>query len=375
MRNYISATTNRKTSKLTKETNIANNKTPKVSVIMPIFRHSKEQLTSAIQSILNQTFSDFEFIIIDGTQDSKNADIISTLQDKRIKYLKTKGYINCLNLGVKEAKGEYVARMDSDDISYPTRIEEQVKFLDDNPDISLCSCLVEYFGKEKGISTHKSEVTLLNIIKNLEFKHVAMMFRKSINLQYEHIKPAEDCLLFKKLLLEGHKFAIIDKVLHKNYVSANSIMKKYPNYCEILGSRINIWSLAKYYNYNLSFEDKILFSKSFSKEEIEEFIGLISFLNKKLKHTDINSNKFCLHFLLYAIHKCKNTPHQLKNTLFWRVICELNKFYLLKEALKFIFTIENKYTAGTKRKVISVFGKKLILKTSSHVQAPTKVNV
>ncbi len=350
------------------------NNTPKVSVVMPIFRHSKEQLTAAIQSILNQTFSDLELIIIDGAADNQNADIISEIQDNRIKYFKTKGYINCLNLGLSKAHGEYIARMDSDDISYPTRIEEQVKFLDDNPDVSLCSCLVEYFGEQKGISTNENEVTLLNIIKSQEFVHVAMMFRKNINLQYEYLKPVEDCLLFRKLLLEGHKFAIIDKVLYKNYISAKSIMKKYPDYCRQLTNRINIWSLAKYYNYNLSFANKIIFSKSFSKDEALEFLDFVPFLREKLKNTGIKSEKFCLQFFLYMITKCEGAPHPSINPLanpsinplanlpinplIYRAICKFDKIFLLKEALKFIFSTENKYISGKRAKVLCVFRKK-----------------
>lgn len=115
---------------------------PKVSVVMPIFKHSEEMLTSAIYSILDQTFSDFELIIIDGSSDENNFNIISKINDKRIRYFKIKGYINSLNFGIEQARGEYIARMDSDDISLPQRLEEQVNFLDNNLDVSLCSTLL-----------------------------------------------------------------------------------------------------------------------------------------------------------------------------------------------------------------------------------------
>lgn len=166
---------------------------PKISVVMPIFKHSKEKLTSAIYSILNQTFKDFEFIITDGSSDDKNFNIISKIKDERIKYFKLKGYVNCLNFGIKQAKGKYIARMDSDDISYPTRFEEQVNFLDNNPEIALCSVLVEYCGRTKHqISDYENDVNLFNLIKNQKFNHVAMMFRKEINVQYPNKKPIED---------------------------------------------------------------------------------------------------------------------------------------------------------------------------------------
>ena len=83
---------------------------------MPIFIHKEWQLTAAIKSILNQTYENIEFIIVDGSSTSKNYDIIKRFNDSRIFYYQTKGYINCLNLGLAKSKGEYIARMDSDDI-------------------------------------------------------------------------------------------------------------------------------------------------------------------------------------------------------------------------------------------------------------------
>lgn len=135
------------------------NTKPKVSVVMPIFRHSKEHLITAISSLLNQTFRDFEIIVVDGSLDNNNFEIISSIKDDRIKYFKTKGYVNCLNYGIEQAQGLYIARMDDDDISLPTRLEEQVHFMDNNPNVSLCSCLVEFFGEKTGVSSHVNELT------------------------------------------------------------------------------------------------------------------------------------------------------------------------------------------------------------------------
>ncbi len=335
---------------------------PKVSVVMPVFRHSKEQLITAITSILNQTFKNIELIIVDGSSDNKNREIINSIKDDRIKYYRTKGYINCLNFGIKEAKGTYIARMDSDDISFPNRIEEQVKFLDDNPNVSLCSCRVEYFGKTNRISHDSSEITLLNLIRNQKFVHVAMMFRKNINVQYDQIKPLEDCLLFRKLLLDGHKFAIIDKVLLKNHISEKSIMRTYPKYCSFLMSKINIWALAKYYNFNLSFINKILLSKKFSKEEINEYLEFLYFLKKKTENTNLKAEKFCLQFFLYMISKHTNKSFIFLNPLFYQTILQFYLKYILKIILKFIFSIKNEYVKANKIKVICILGIKIKFK-------------
>lgn len=89
------------------------NTTPIVSVVIPIFKHSPAQLIRAINSILSQTLTDFEFIIIDGNPNGNNKKIIRRFADCRIKYFKTIGYINCLNLGISKSRSKYIARMES----------------------------------------------------------------------------------------------------------------------------------------------------------------------------------------------------------------------------------------------------------------------
>lgn len=335
---------------------------PKVSVVMPIFRHSKEQLTNAIYSILNQSFKNLELIVVDGSSADINRKVITSINDERIRYYKVKGYINCLNYGIEMARGIYIARMDSDDISLPTRIEEQVNFLDNNPDISLCSCLVEYYGKRCSVSKHRNEITLLNLIKCQEFVHPAMMFRKSINIKYEHFKPLEDCLLFRKLLLEGHKFAIIDKVLYKNYFSSTSIMEMYHKYCSFLLNKMDIWALVKYYNYNLSFIDKILYSKVFSEKEVIEYLAFISFLKKELKHTNLKLTEICLPFFSFMVSKLENYNFLFFSDMFYKTIVPLYLEIILKNCLKFIFSITNSWYETIKIKVICIFGVKIKFK-------------
>ena len=280
-------------------------KKPTVSVVMPIFCHSEEQLTSAINSILKQTFQDLELIVVDGRADDGNFKIISSFADPRLKYFKTKGYVNCLNLGLDKSQGKYIARMDSDDISYPTRIEEQVRFLDENPSVSVCSCLVELFGDERPLkcSKHTADVNLINIIESCEFVHTAMMFRKEINLQYDYIKPLEDCLLFRKLLLAGHQFEIIDKFLMKSYQSNGSIMCRHPKYITYMLSKINAYALVKYFHAPLSFTDEIFTKKHFPKQDIIEFLEVVLSLKEKLKPYKMKAvNLFFPYFLIMMAH-------------------------------------------------------------------------
>ena len=103
---------------------------PKVSIIMPVY-NTASFLKEAIESILSQTYSNFEFIIInDGSTDSSKS-IIESFNDPRIKVINNEhniGIIATRNKGLTYAQGEYIACMDSDDISLPTRIEKQVKY-------------------------------------------------------------------------------------------------------------------------------------------------------------------------------------------------------------------------------------------------------
>ena len=104
--------------------------TPAVSVIMPVYNADKF-LNQAIHSILNQTFTDLEFIIINDGSEDKSKEIIKGYQDSRIIYLentRNEGLVPSLNKGISAAKGKYIARMDADDIALESRLQMQIDF-------------------------------------------------------------------------------------------------------------------------------------------------------------------------------------------------------------------------------------------------------
>ncbi|MEM3434294.1 MAG: glycosyltransferase [Candidatus Methanomethyliaceae archaeon] len=112
---------------------------PKISVIMPCY-NSAPYVSEAIESILNQTYRDFEFIIIDDGSNDNTPEILAGYKDSRIKIVrkeKNEGLIPALNLGIKLASGEYLARMDADDIALPQRFEREIDFLDSHPDFAV----------------------------------------------------------------------------------------------------------------------------------------------------------------------------------------------------------------------------------------------
>ena len=113
---------------------------PLVSVVLSAF-NDENFLRSSIESILNQSYEDFEFIIVnDGSTDGSQA-IIESYDDNRIKLVRNSENIflaASLNKGIRLSKGKYIARMDSDDIAHPDRFSKQVEFLESNSDYGLC---------------------------------------------------------------------------------------------------------------------------------------------------------------------------------------------------------------------------------------------
>ena len=115
-----------------------------VSVVMPVF-NSEKYLAESIESILNQTYTNFEFIIINDASTDNSEKIIQSYDDDRIKYLvngKNQGNAYCRNLGLHEAKGKYLIIQDSDDISVPERIAKQVEFMENNHEIGAAGSFI-----------------------------------------------------------------------------------------------------------------------------------------------------------------------------------------------------------------------------------------
>jgi glycosyltransferase involved in cell wall biosynthesis len=187
--------------------------TPKVSVLMPVYNGEK-YLKDAIESILNQTFTDFEFIIInDGSKDSSAA-IVQSYLDKRIVFVENEqniGLIKTLNKGLLIAKGEYIVRMDCDDISLKNRIEVQVKFMDANPTIGACGSFYNIFINDKtAIADFPIDNEEMNcfLIFNSPIAHPTAIVRRQVLIENDinyslDCIHAEDYLLWSQLAEKG----------------------------------------------------------------------------------------------------------------------------------------------------------------------------
>lgn len=208
-------------------------KKPIVSVILSVF-NADIYLAESIESILSQSFVDFEFIIInDGSTDNSLAIIEEYQQkDQRIILInrKNKGLIHSLNEGIERSTGKYILRMDADDISHPDRISIQVEFMDKHPSVVICGSWVEHFDGESRIIKYPisdNEIKEYFIFQS-PFAHPAVImksetFHRKNGVRYnEKYQHAEDYKLWFDLMPYG-KFANIPQCLLRYRVSSNQI--------------------------------------------------------------------------------------------------------------------------------------------------------
>lgn len=208
---------------------------PKISVVMPVF-NTEKYLDEAIQSILEQTFTDFEFIIIDDGSTDNSLDIIRRYQNKdgRIVIIsrKNKGLVYSLNEGIKKAKGKYIARMDADDISLPDRFENQINFMKSN-NIDICGSSIVLFNNNKIIGKQSTPTTDVDIKFTLmfmsAFAHPTVVMDRKIfdRLKYQQYTYAEDYKLWTDIALHGYKMGNLDMPLLKYRVHQSQISNVY----------------------------------------------------------------------------------------------------------------------------------------------------
>lgn len=206
---------------------------PRVSILMPVY-NNELYVAEAIESMLNQTFGDFELIVLDDCSSDNSQDVVESFTDNRIIYHRNEknlGLANNLNVGLDLAKGEFIARMDGDDISLPTRLETQVNFLDLHSDIDLCSCGLEMFGHEKTVWIRESdpEQVKITMLFYSPVLHATSVWRresfKKNNLRYDqNAFPAEDYDLWGRAVFFC-KLVNIPQVLYRYRIHGIQVTK------------------------------------------------------------------------------------------------------------------------------------------------------
>jgi glycosyltransferase involved in cell wall biosynthesis len=266
---------------------------PKLSIIMPVY-NSEKYLRESTESILNQTFKDFEFIIInDGSTDS-SMEIVKSYKDPRIKIydLSTNhGIVYCLNFGIEKSESEIIARMDADDISIQNRIEIQYNYLLNNPTIGLVSsqvqlidssCVKERIWKQGGSSE--------DIFYKLHFvnciAHPSVIFRKKLVLKAGLYKKEalhmEDFDLWYRLSKITKIFEIPKVLLNLRKTESNISFQNYDLQIEN-ASGLSQKTLKNFINTNISKEQILSIMKNRTDfKNIKDTISLLKSINYKI---------------------------------------------------------------------------------------------
>ncbi|MHA6531277.1 glycosyltransferase family 2 protein [Paenibacillus sp. BAC0078] len=203
----------------------------KISVLMPVYNVAP-YIEEAICSILTQTYKDFELLIIDDGSTDGTLNIIRKFGDSRIKVIEHStnlGLIETLNQGIDLCTGEYIARMDGDDIALPHRLERQVTFMDIHQHCGVCGSQVRFLGKD-GVSTkplNHEEIRCWQLF-HCTIVHPTAMIRKSVlenhGIRYLYYYHAEDYEIWNRLAAVTQVVNLPDVLLmyrqHSNQISS-----------------------------------------------------------------------------------------------------------------------------------------------------------
>ena len=259
-------------------------KNTKVSVIMSVY-NGERHVRKAINSILEQTFRDFEFIIINDASAHTTSEILNKYanKDKRIKIItnqKNLGLTKSLNRGIKIAEGKYIARMDADDIAAPNRLRKQVDFMERNLEVGLVSSFAQFIDDNDNylnqINKPKKEINKKELFFHSRIAHSSLMIRKSILDKVgdydEKFLYSQDCdLAFR--IIKFAKIAAIPEILllWRNQKSSISTKRKWSQIkFEMLAyiKAINSGLYPFYYYFFLP----ILFLKSILPKSIKKIL-------------------------------------------------------------------------------------------------------
>ncbi|WP_175629133.1 glycosyltransferase [Bacteroides acidifaciens] len=213
------------------------NTNPRITVLMSVYNGEKF-LREAIDSILNQTYKDFEFVIYDDCSTDSTSEIIKSYHDLRIVYrpnVKNQGLTWNLADGVLRSKSDYIARMDADDIAYQDRLQKQIEWMDTHKDITILGTSVSYFAHKPGDGSlakqpEGDEIIKATLFISFTLMHPSIMIRRA-DLENHHLnynpdyRCSQDHALYLDCICEGLKFANMSEPLLYMRAHAESISK------------------------------------------------------------------------------------------------------------------------------------------------------
>ena len=227
---------------------------PEVSVILSVYNQA-QYLPQAINSILNQSFIDFEFIVIDDASTDNTPKILRQFKDRRIRiftHQHQQGLAQSLNQAVKHSRGEYLARMDADDVAYPPKLETQLNYLIHHPHIAACGTavdLIDAASKKIGQKRYPPRITQALLMRYNPLIHPTVMVRKEVCTYDAKLNGAEDYDLWLHL---GSKYQLtnINQVLLAYRINPRGISWSSLKHTELQAIKARVKALTSY-NYPL----------------------------------------------------------------------------------------------------------------------------
>lgn len=196
-----------------------------------------EHLTEAVNSILKQSFDDFEFLIIDDGSTDDTWELLQGFKDQRIVLMRNDsnlGLIKSLNRGIDMAKGEYIVRMDHDDISSPQRLERQVAFMDSHPDCGVCGSWIRTFGAVRPrVVKYEADPDVIKaqLLFTNPLAHPTVILRRDLMMKFgwrydEAYLHVEDYELWSRISSQTRIYNMPEVLLHYR-ISSNQITRQY----------------------------------------------------------------------------------------------------------------------------------------------------
>ena len=199
-------------------------KTPLVSIITPAY-NAGPYIKDTIQSVLRQTYRNFEHIIVDDGSTDNTAEVVRAFTDSRIKYLyqKNSGQSTARNAAIAAAKGKYIALLDADDLFYPEKLAEQAAYMEMHPDCGFCYCKIYHFFSEAPAERyyldmeHPSGYLFDRLLAVNFINPLSVVVRKEVFTKHGAFEPkfrwADEQYLWLKLAYKRVKFCYLDKAL------------------------------------------------------------------------------------------------------------------------------------------------------------------
>ncbi|MDO6758744.1 glycosyltransferase [Tamlana sp. 2_MG-2023] len=313
---------------------------PLISVVLPVFNVEK-YIKECMDSILSQTIQDFEIIVIDDCSTDNTLVVVESYKDTRIRIIKktkNKGLVDSLNIGFKEAKGKYIARVDGDDINVLTRFEKQLKILESNNGINACGCWLQQFGEVNRVLKHKEfhDEIVARMLLHCSMNIGAVMFERNAvkNYKFNQNKTHVEDYDFWVRIAWHCKFYNIQEVLYYYRVHKTQVTNIYREHQIKADIPIKL-ILFKKLNYNTkAYSDELitkmlLLNKTIEVKEVSLFINWLKELSKLNKKYKVYSQKELvpvlrsilriLVFYLYFKKKAVGVDKKMRKQLFFKL--------------------------------------------------------